>query len=179
MRIRDLTAALRHRHNPESGQATTEFALILFPFLVLVGGIIYFGIGLNYWLDMNRVANQGARFAAVNNWPAQCPRPASTPPSPSTYCDDVEPTCTAALAPSSMATLQQVLRCSTRNSATVDICYPGKTAGTVVIGDPVKVKLTAPYKFWFVNSIGITLTATATMRLEQKPDFITGTVATC
>ena len=59
----------RSARNSESGQATTEFALILFPLLILVGGIIYFGIGLNYWLDMNRVANQGARWAAVNNWP--------------------------------------------------------------------------------------------------------------
>src|SRR3972149_11101663 len=58
----------------ESGQATTEFALILFPLLILVAGIIYFGIGLNYWLDMQRIANQGARWAAVNNWPPDCPR---------------------------------------------------------------------------------------------------------
>ena len=42
--------------------------------LIVIGGIIYFGIGLNYWLDMNRVANQGARSAAVNNWPPQCAR---------------------------------------------------------------------------------------------------------
>jgi hypothetical protein len=43
----------------------------------------------------------------------------------------------------------------------------------------VRVKLTAPYTFFFVDKVGITLTATATMRLEQKPDFITGSVATC
>src|SRR5262249_6287731 len=44
----------RLRVNRESGQATTEFALILVPLLILVTGIIYFGIGLNYWLDMQR-----------------------------------------------------------------------------------------------------------------------------
>ena len=38
-----------------------EFALILFPLLLIVAGIIQFGIGLNYWLDMQRIANQGAR----------------------------------------------------------------------------------------------------------------------
>ena len=32
-----------------------EFALILFPLLILVVGIIQFGIGLNYWLDLNRL----------------------------------------------------------------------------------------------------------------------------
>ena len=50
-----------------------EFALILFPLLIIVVGIIQFGIGLNYWLDMNRIANQGARWAVVNAWPG-CPR---------------------------------------------------------------------------------------------------------
>ena len=29
-----------------------EFALILVPLLILVVGIIQFGIGLNYWLDI-------------------------------------------------------------------------------------------------------------------------------
>ena len=47
-----------------------EFALILFPLLILVVGIIQFGIGLNYWLDMNRLANQGARWAVVNAYRA-------------------------------------------------------------------------------------------------------------
>ena len=61
-------------HDRESGQAMVEFALILFPLLLLVAGIIQFGIGLNYWLDMQRIANQGARWAAVNNWPPDCPR---------------------------------------------------------------------------------------------------------
>ena len=60
----------------ESGQAMVEFALILFPLLLIVAGIIQFGIALNYWLDMQRIANQGARWAAVN-----CTRSATTPPS--------------------------------------------------------------------------------------------------
>jgi Flp pilus assembly protein TadG len=160
------------RRGRESGQATVEFALILFPMLIVVAGIIYFGIGLNYWLDMNRIANQGARFAAVNNWPAQCPRPATT--QPSTYCDDIEANCTATLAANSMATLQEVLRCSARNNPLVEICYPGKTPATVTAGDPVKVKLTAPYTFFFISKARITLTASATIRLEQRPIYITG-----
>jgi hypothetical protein len=165
------------RQQRESGQATVEFALILFPLLTVVAGIIYFGIGLNYWLDMNRVANQGARFAAVNNWPAQCPRPATTPPSPSTYCDDDEVNCAATMANNSMARLQNVLRCSARNNPTVNICYPGKTPATVAAGDPVQVKLSAPYKFFFMDSMRITLTASATIRLEQRPTFITNALA--
>ena len=73
-----------------------------------------------------------------------------------------------------------MLRCRPEHPATVSVCYPGIDAReTETIGDPVKVKLTAPYKFWFMRSVGITLTATATMRLEQKPSLITGEVSSC
>jgi hypothetical protein len=171
VRLFDVLAARRHRHGPESGQATTEFALILIPLVMVVGGIIYFGIGLNYWLDMNRVANQGARSAAVDNWPAQCPRGDI----PGGYtCNATPATCSSVLAADSHAKLQEVLRCSARNNPTVSLCYPGETAATASVGDPVQVKLTAPYKFFFVNSIHITLTARATMRLEQLPQLQTG-----
>ena len=37
-----------------------EFALILFPLLLIVAGIIQFGIGLNYWLDMQRHREPGS-----------------------------------------------------------------------------------------------------------------------
>ena len=57
------------RRDRESGQALVEFALILPLFIVLVVGIIQFGVGLNYWLDMQRIANQGARWGVVNQFP--------------------------------------------------------------------------------------------------------------
>ena len=79
----------RYARDRESGQATVEFALILVPLLIIVAGIIYFGIGLNYWLDMNKVANQGARWAAVNNWPPQCDR-TQTSCTSSTSCDELQ-----------------------------------------------------------------------------------------
>jgi hypothetical protein len=143
----------------ERGQATVEFALILIPLLALVGGIIYFGIGLNYWLDMNRVANQGARWAAVNNWPPVCARGSAS-------CNASPPTCSAITAGGSNAKLQDVLRCEARNNPDVKICYPGKDPVGVGSagprrGDPVKVTLTAPYKFFFIDRVGITLSATA------------------
>jgi Flp pilus assembly protein TadG len=169
----------RRLRGDERGQAATEFALVLIPLLALVGGIIYFGIGLNYWLDMNRVANQGARWAAVNNWPPQCPRGSTvcTSSSPSTACSAVN-------AGGSKAMLQDVLRCAARNNPSVAICYPGKdplgvgSAGPLR-GDPVKVKLTAPYTFFFIRKVRITLTATASLRMEQNPTLITGEQLTC
>ena len=114
-----------------------EFALILFPLLTLVAGIIYFGIGLNYWLDMNRIANQGARWAVVNNWPPECQR--------------TDTTCTQLPARlhrrcRTRVKLQDTLKCMAitkglQDGLTVDICYP---AGNNDAGDPVRVRFNSP-----------------------------------
>lgn len=156
-----------------------EFALVLFPLLLLVVGIIQFGIGLNYWLDLQRIANQGARWAAVNNWPPDCQRSATTctntPP-----CDSVS---------RSNTTLQNTLECQIltaglQRAVNVEICYPN--SGAKDTGDPVKVRLEADFTFVPIMGIGtIELGADATMRLEQsqlasKGGKITGDVgATC
>jgi len=150
---------VRHGRNRESGQATVEFALILFPLLILVSGIIYFGIGLNYWLDMNRIANQGARWAVVNNWSPECLRTDTT-------CTQ-QPACTGVAR--TRVKLQNTLKCMAttkglQDGVQVDICYP---SGSSDAGDPVRVRLQQPYKFFFMNAFRITLTAKATMRLEQ------------
>ena len=162
MRTRNFTG-VRYRRGRESGQATVEFALILFPLLMVVSGIIYFGIGLNYWLDMNRIANQGARWAVVNNWAPECLRTDAT-------CTTT-PACASATR--TKVKLQDTLKCMAiskglQNGVVVDICYPNTTNNA---GDPVRVRLRQPYKFFFLDSVGITLTAKATMRLEQPPTF--------
>jgi hypothetical protein len=46
-----------------------EFAIIAPVFVLLIVGIIQFGVALNFWLDMQRIANQGARWAVVNEYP--------------------------------------------------------------------------------------------------------------
>ena len=119
---------------------------------------------------MNRAANQGARWAVVDNWPPYCARTETSCTSSNTACSGAS----SALNSGSRSRLQDVLRCSTRNGATVTLCYPGETAATADVGDPVQVKLTAPYKFFFFDSVKITLTARATMRLEQTPTLQTG-----
>ena len=139
----------RRRKDRESGQAMVEFALILLPLLLLVGGIIQFGIGLNFWLDMNRIANQGARFAAVN-----CGTQASPPQ------------CTPSL--------QQWLTNQTLsqgNNPTVTICYENMTGSgtTPTVGDPVTVRLKQPFALVPLINIMVDLKASTTMRLEQRP----------
>ena len=143
-------ASIRARRNGrESGQALVEFALILPVFVVLVVGIIQFGVGLNYWLDMQRIANQGARWAVVNKFPG-C---TSTPDTP----------CAS-------PNLQEYLALEPISGGLnpcVNISFPDTTDE---VGDPVKVELAIPFTFVPILKLGtIKLTADATMRLEQKP----------
>jgi len=151
----DICGALR-RQDRESGQAMVEFALILFPLLLLVVGIIQFGIGLNYWLDMNRLANQGARWAVVNAYP-ECGLPLA----------DNDPNTVAC---GGTTTLQRYIACQPLPNAlkpTVTISFP---TGTATRGEPVQVTLSTPYSFAPIMELGtITLRAKATMRLEQTP----------
>ena len=160
VRLLDAIAARRHRQDPESGQATTEFALILFPLLLIVVGIIQFGIALNYWLDMQRIANQGARWAAVDNWPPECPR--NSPPAD----------CDGSPNPTLEQTLHnQALTQGLRSSVTVEVCYPGTSATQ---GQPVRVRLESPFDLLPILGVGsLDLGAEATMRLEQTPTHFT------
>lgn len=154
VRLRDLIAARRHRQDPESGQATTEFALILIPLLIIVVGIIQFGIGLNYWLDMNRLSNQGARWAVVNAYPG-CGIP-STAGNPNT------------LSCGGTVSLQRYIACQRLPGAlkpTVNITFPD---GANTFGNSVKVDVSSPYTFRAIMKLGtITLAARTTMRIEQ------------
>jgi Flp pilus assembly protein TadG len=160
----------------ESGQALVEFVLVLFPLIIFVGGILQLGIGIANWHDANRVANEGARYAATNEWPG---------------CPASEITCTAdppcnATPPSALnqRSLLNFLRCEAHDagmpgSVTVTICQPEGTG----IGQAVTVKLSARVNFLsaskvtsrpvgvgdsgFAGWLGVTIRSEASMRVER------------
>lgn len=157
----------------ERGQALVEFALILLPLLLFVGGVIQLGIGIANWHDLNRIANQGARFAAINEWP-DCPSGAQ----PCT----ANPPCNAANLTG--RSLVNYLKCEAVDAGMpglmdVAVCRPGATA---TIGDPVTVRLRANLNFLSLDGnnrnkaswLGITLRGQATMRLERTPTTTPG-----
>ncbi len=131
----------------ERGQALIEFALIAPLFLVIVVGIIQFGIGLNYWLDLNRLANQGARWAVVNCNPVS-----------SGVCDP---------------TLEDALEngvTSGGNVALATVCFVNAPPGGAAVGQPLRVDVNSEFTFLPILDLGtITLRAQATMRIEQPP----------
>src|SRR5262249_13327910 len=120
----------------ERGQAVVEFALVLPVFLILVAGIIQFGVALNYWLDGQRIANQGARWAVVNNWPPDCPQG-------STSCTGAD---------TLQATMKRQLLTKGEQNTTIAICFPAADPGAATpysgkhVGDPVRVTLERPFK---------------------------------
>ena len=50
----------------QRGQALVEMALVLPIFLILVMGIVDFGLGLRAWISITNSAREGARLAAVH-----------------------------------------------------------------------------------------------------------------
>jgi TadE-like protein len=171
VRARDFIDGPTDR-NRESGQATVEFALILIPLLILVVGVIQFGIALNFWIDEQRIANQGARFAVVNSWPG-CPRSEPVPLG-GANCTGTN-TLQAYLG-------RQAASLGLKNSVLVNVCYPDDgdpTTQVGTVGTPVRVTLDAPYRFRAVMQLGtLNLSGKATMRLEQDATHLTG-VAAC
>jgi hypothetical protein len=144
----------------ERGQAMVEFALIAPLFLMIVVGVIQFGVALNFWLDMQRVANQGARWAVVNSWPT-CPRTSAN-----TLATHPGDGCTQ--------TLRDYLanqRGAEGENFNVWICFPdGTGTDDDDIGDPVKVTISQKFRFMAIVPLpGIDISGSATMRLEQEP----------
>ena len=156
-----MTSAVspRKRGERERGQALVEFALIAPLFLMLVVGVIQFAVALNFWFDLQRLANQGARSAAVNCGPAansQCLDRNGNPDLATRLAEDVIS--------------------EKGNSPDVEVCYvppsdPQPSGWAPTVGDAVRVRLTERYRLSaIVNLAKIDLTATATMRLEQEPN---------
>jgi hypothetical protein len=132
----------------EEGQTVVEFALLLFPLLLLVAGIIQFGIAINFWQDQQRLASQGARVAIVN-----CAQ--------ASWCTP---------------TLEQYLETRTLsngNRPDATVCFESKTGGSPAgtaadPGDSITVFLESPFNLVPIFGVGtITISARTTMRLEQ------------
>jgi Flp pilus assembly protein TadG len=142
------------RLRSEEGVALVEFALILPVLALLLFGMLDFGKTFNYWIDETHLANEGARWAAVNKNPA------------------------------SSGSLQEYIRSQAttpelRNGGTASVADPVRVciefpAGTANVGDPVRVTVSANYRWLAViaqrtSITQTTVTGAATMRLEAKP----------
>jgi Flp pilus assembly protein TadG len=149
-----LSNALR-RSQDERGAALVEFALVLPLLLVLLLGMLEFGKAFNYWIDTTHLANEGARWAVVNYNPGT-----------GTLQDYVrEQANTLELRDGGTSSIPA------GDEAEVCISFP---SGTANVGDPVLVTVSATYH-WLpfigerISSAQVTITGSATMRLEAQP----------
>jgi TadE-like protein len=158
---RGQTTIERRLGGDERGVALVEFVLVLPLLLVILFGMLDFGRVFNYWIDATHLANEGARFAVVNN------------------------------NPSTSGTLQAYIQQQgdtdeLRNGGTasvpdpLEICIDFPNGATV--GQPVHVTATVTYNWlpflssdWSYNVFGHKLplssvvTGSSTMRLEALP----------
>ena len=141
----------RLRPRSEDGQAAVEFALVVPLLCLVIIAILHFGKVMNYWLDLNHVASEGARKAAVN-----------------TFTSDAEYD-TWIRSRLETGELRTGGTSSIPAPAAVNLCLP--EGGDV--GDPVTVQVSAGYSLPFIGAT-ITLRGSATMRLEQPAEFSGG-----
>jgi Flp pilus assembly protein TadG len=142
-----------------------EFALVLPLLIVLVLGMLDFGRAINYWNDETHLANEAARYAAVNNSPNE-----------GWKTDPINPNFKINAAIKDQAV---------RSTASVTFCFPGITIHpgdntAVPAGAPVKARVSDTYHWFQLHLKGLAgigdkdlsiadtvLTGTSTMRLEQ------------
>jgi len=144
------------RSRNERGQAAVELALVVPIFCLLVLALIDFGKALNYWLDANHLANEGARQAAVIG---SSPQPGGN----------------LARWIQQQAETTELRNGSGSVSSPAQVCITflanPSTGTTGRVGDPIKVTVTAPYKWIpFAGGATATIRAESTMRLERPAD---------
>jgi Flp pilus assembly protein TadG len=135
----------------ESGQGAVEFAMVVPLLCLIIIAILHFGKVMNYWLDLNHVASEGARKAAVNTFDSDGGY--------DTYIRSRLET----------GELRTGGTTSIPSPATVAVCLP--EGGDV--GDAVTVQVAVGYSLPFIGRT-VNLRGTATMRLERPADFAGG-----
>lgn len=139
-----------------------EFALVVPWLLLIVLGMADFGRALNYKNDLTQLANQSARYAAVNRDPSG---DGSSFPS----CSDLK---TYLSDPANVGTKGMANRIE---SGVIEVSFGAQ------VGDPVTVKITVSFPYlgfiasdsspWGLGTLSSDLTGKATMRLEQPPPY--------
>ena len=155
----------KSRRNSQAGVALVEFALVLPILMVLLFGMIDFGKAFNYWIDETHLANEAARWAAVNKSP-----------------DSTKKIEEALKEQANTPELKNGGGSVASPGVTISFCFPSGSTGQV--GEPVRATASSTYRWlqFLIGELNFTdtsLVATATMRLEAKYDGSSYTAAAC
>lgn len=150
------------RRDRERGQSLVEFAIIVPTLLILVFGIIDFGLALRSYITVTQATREGARYASVGNAAGTFTSGGSGDCNGSTTTTAVGKVCTA------------MNGLSLSDITSVSVTYPnGKVSGQ-------SVRVQASYRYEYITPVRtlvnvlsggslddhLTLSATTDMRLE-------------
>jgi Flp pilus assembly protein TadG len=133
----------------------TEFALILPLLMLVLIGMLDFGKAYNYWIDQTHLANEGARWAAVDKNPAGVAMTLQQYIASKANTDELKSGGTSSIT----------------GGLGVCVAFPD---GTSNVGSPVEVRVSTTYN-WLpiigakISILQTTINGSATMRIEKKP----------
>lgn len=153
---------MRRRLRGEYAQSLAEFALVVPMLLILVFGIIDFGMGLRAYVSVSQATREGARYATVGNPPGVFTSGGSG------QCDGNTTTTTVGRVCSVLDGLNLT------NVQNVSVTYPSG----ITPGNPVRVSAT--YRYQYITPVKrlvsffsggslpdyLTITSSTDMRLE-------------
>lgn len=170
---------VRRRLADECGQSLVELALTLPILLLVIFGAIELARGVNYWLDANHIANEGARWAEVTRLPAYTNSQgtniaANTSPTGADIQNYLASELNTTNFPQTSA--------SQGTTRGVNVCLGTTAQPSTTIGDPVTVSVTLQWPLPLVTSLthffglspartSIPIHGDSTMRLEQVPTY--------
>jgi hypothetical protein len=149
--VRARLGAVRRR---ETGQAVVELAIVVPLIMLIVLGIVDFGLAYNYKNDQTSLANQALRYGEVNK------------------CDDCGPLSVEEYVKST-ADSGELRNGNSPGSfgiqqpgVTISFCRPTGSGGTV--GEALEAKATSTYNWLpFLHLANVTIESTAIGRIEQ------------
>ena len=178
-----LATRTRRRLRSERGTSMVEMALVMPVLLFLALGIVDFGRAINYWNDVNQIAADGARFAAVNNNPGLTLTPQVTDfrqwLRSQAETGELKDGTVAGGNPASCPDAMNTDECSQSVTQKLKVCIESPTGQPLTVGNPVRVRVESSYNL--IPFLGqqtqfgsVAIKGQAVMRLEQNFTGIPG-----
>jgi hypothetical protein len=146
----------------EQGQALVEFAIVLPLILLIVLGIVDFGLAYNYKNDQTSLANQALRYGVVND---------CQPCAPGQPIEDfVKQTADSPELQNGNSSGSWGIQTP---GVTIDFCLPNGSNGQA--GQPLEARATSSYNWLpFLNLGNVTIQSSAIGRIEPNAGYNPG-----
>jgi Flp pilus assembly protein TadG len=174
---------IHQRLRSQRGTAMVEMALVMPILLFLALGIVDFGRAMNYWNNVNQIASDAARFAAVNRNPGIDATPAITDfrqwVREQAETGELKDGTVAGGNPANCPDALNTAECSQSVTTKLKVCVDSPTGQPLTVGNPIRVRVESSYNL--IPFLGeqttfgsVAIKGQAVMRLEQNYTMATG-----